>query len=372
MRRISLINGPNLNLLGSREPEVYGSTTLAELIVECQKWGQERDVEVDGFQSNHEGAIIDRIHQAAEDADGIVINPGAYGHTSYAIHDALASVAIPAVEVHISNIRKREPWRRVSVTAPAAIHSIYGRGMDGYRDAISHLAYRWRFPSETLRYGDHPDQFIDVRVPHGDEPRPAVVLVHGGFWRHHFGRDLTDGLAVDLAERGYISWNVEYRRLGEGGGGTESAGDVRLAVKMAAADARTTELTVIGHEAGAMLALNASSPSQVVRCITMAGVTDLLAARQDRLGDDAAAELLGGSPPEGLSPLHRLPLGVPTVLFHGDDDVSVPNSQSISYTEAARAAGDQAEFVSVAGAADRSFLDPNTKAWARVVSALES
>ncbi|MDH3518341.1 MAG: type II 3-dehydroquinate dehydratase [Acidimicrobiia bacterium] len=372
MHRVALINGPNLNLLGTREPTIYGSTTFPDLMARCQEWGEAMNLEVAPFQSNHEGAIIDRIHEVADDSDGIVINPGAYGHTSYAIHDALTAVGLPAVEVHISNIRQREPWRRSSVTAPAAIHAIYGRGVTGYRDALSHLANRWRFPPETVPYGDHPDQFAEVRTPHGPGPRHVVLLVHGGFWRHHFARDLMDGLAVDLAERGFASWNVEYRRMGEGGGGTETTGDVRLAVRAAAAHPDTERLTVVGHEAGAILALNASAPAEVALCVTMSGITDLLAARQDRLGDDAAGALLGGSPPEALSPIHRLPLGLPVVLFHGDRDTAVPISHGIRYAETARAAGDTAELVTIDGADGSSFLDPRNEAWTRVVSAIET
>ncbi len=366
MHRVVVVNGPNLDLLGIREPSVYGSTTLPELIGLCERWGARFDLEISAFQSNHEGAIIDRIHEAMNDADGIVLNPGAYAHTSYAIHDALASVAIPTVEVHISNIRNRESWRRISVVEPACVHTIYGRGIDGYRAAISHLAYRWRFPAQIVEYGSHPDQFADVREPFGTGPWPATVLVHGGFWRHHLARDVMDGIAVDLAERGMITWNTEYRRVGDGGGATSSLADVRLAIKAAAADPRSSSLTVIGHEAGALLALDASAPGEVDRCITLGGVTDLLAARQSRIGDDAAAGFLGGSPPEALSPIHRLPLGVPVTLFHATADESVPAQHSANYVEAAIAAGDDAEFVELDDGS--GILDPAGAAWNDVVT----
>jgi 3-dehydroquinate dehydratase-2 len=140
MSNILVINGPNLNLLGNREPEVYGSTTLAELDQMCVGWGTELGLTVTTFQSNHEGSIVDRIQAAAGLAKGIVINAGAFTHYSYAIYDALVAVGIPAVEVHISDIHSREEWRRVSVIQPACLVQISGEGLDGYRRALAVLA----------------------------------------------------------------------------------------------------------------------------------------------------------------------------------------------------------------------------------------
>lgn len=136
---VLVINGPNLNLLGVRRPDIYGSTTLAELEDLCRVWGADLGMQVSTFQSNAEGAIIDRLHQARQDADGVIINPAAYTHYSYAIYDALEAIGLPVVEVHISDITKREPWRRQSVVAPACLTTISGRGIDGYRDALHHL-----------------------------------------------------------------------------------------------------------------------------------------------------------------------------------------------------------------------------------------
>lgn len=137
--KIMVINGPNLNLLGVREPEVYGAKSYADLEEYIEGYAEKRDVEAVVVQSNGEGEIIDFIQHALGNYDGIVINPGAYTHYSYAIHDALASVDIPAVEVHISNIHKREEFRRRSVTAPACIGQIAGLGFRGYTLAIDYL-----------------------------------------------------------------------------------------------------------------------------------------------------------------------------------------------------------------------------------------
>ncbi|MBQ0038280.1 MAG: type II 3-dehydroquinate dehydratase [Clostridiales bacterium] len=139
-----IINGPNLNLLGRREPEIYGTATYHDLCRLITRRAAEMDCGVTFCQSNHEGTIIDAIQQAEGVYDGIVLNPGAYAHYSYAIHDALRSVSVPAVEVHISDITQREPFRRISVTAPACTAQITGHGFDGYLEAMDLLMERRR------------------------------------------------------------------------------------------------------------------------------------------------------------------------------------------------------------------------------------
>jgi 3-dehydroquinate dehydratase-2 len=138
--KILIINGPNLNFLGIRERDVYGTEDYQHLLGMIGTKGQEVGAEIEVFQSNHEGAIIDRIQDAYSDGtEGIIINPGAYTHYSYAIRDALMILSIPKVEVHISNIMEREEFRRVSVTAPACDYRIHGQGLEGYLQAIEHL-----------------------------------------------------------------------------------------------------------------------------------------------------------------------------------------------------------------------------------------
>lgn len=135
--KILVINGPNLNFLGIREPGIYGNENYDYLVKMIGDAAKERNINVEVFQSNHEGAIIDRIQDAYnEGVDGIVINPGAYTHYSYAIYDALKSVPMPKAEVHISNIDAREEFRKVSVTAPACFVQIYGEGLPGYIKAM--------------------------------------------------------------------------------------------------------------------------------------------------------------------------------------------------------------------------------------------
>lgn len=139
MNKILLINGPNLNLLGTREPEVYGRTTLADIERDLQAQAQAAGAELLCFQSNHEGALVDRIQQArSEGVAWVIINPGAYTHTSVALRDALAGTALPFIEVHISNVHAREPFRRHSYLSDIARGSIVGLGVSGYRWALMH------------------------------------------------------------------------------------------------------------------------------------------------------------------------------------------------------------------------------------------
>lgn len=138
--KLLVINGPNINFLGIREKSVYGTQDYDYLLKMIARKGQETGCTIEVFQSNHEGAIIDRIQDAYFDGtEGIVINPGAYTHYSYAIRDALASISVPKVEIHISNIMEREEFRHVSVTAPACDRQIYGEGLEGYLMAIDHI-----------------------------------------------------------------------------------------------------------------------------------------------------------------------------------------------------------------------------------------
>ena len=138
--KILVINGPNLNFLGIREKGIYGTMDYAGLVNMIEEKGKETGNEILVFQSNHEGAIIDRIQEAYFDkTEGIVINPGAFTHYSYAIRDALASVEIPKVEIHISDITKREEFRKISVTKEVCEKQIYGHGLEGYLEAIDYL-----------------------------------------------------------------------------------------------------------------------------------------------------------------------------------------------------------------------------------------
>lgn len=137
--KILVINGPNINMLGIREPDIYGKQTYKDLVDTVTNYGKEKDIEIECYQSNHEGDLVDKIQEAFGKVDGIVINPGGYTHTSVAILDAVKAVAIPTVEVHISDVPSREEFRQISFIRLACIKTITGHGIKGYNEAIDCL-----------------------------------------------------------------------------------------------------------------------------------------------------------------------------------------------------------------------------------------
>ncbi|MCI8609066.1 MAG: type II 3-dehydroquinate dehydratase [Firmicutes bacterium] len=141
--KILIINGPNLNMVGIREPQLYGSRTYENLVASIETWARELSLEVEIYQSNHEGEIVTKIQEAYQVFDGIVINAAAYTHTSVAILDALKAVAIPTVEVHLTDINSREPFRKVSYVSMAAERTICGKGFEGYHEALSYLVEKY-------------------------------------------------------------------------------------------------------------------------------------------------------------------------------------------------------------------------------------
>jgi 3-dehydroquinate dehydratase type II len=390
MERVLVLNGPNLNLLGTRERDVYGTATLDELDAMVVAWAEELGLGVETVQSNHEGVLIDRIHESA--ADGIVINPGALAHYSRALHDAIRGIPAPVVEVHISDIKSREEWRRYSVTAPACDYAIHGRGYEGYRWALRRLVNQTAWPLETIAYGDGPERIADLRLPDGEPPHPVAVLLHGGFWREPWTRDTLDAIAVDLGRRGYASWNVEYHRVGTGGGYPVTLEDVAAAIDHLGAIADRyrldlNEVVTIGHSAGGQLALWASGRSGLeqdepgsgpvvspVLAVGLAPVADLADAHERGIGDGAVEDFLRRSPDTGperylaSSPAERLPLDVDQLIVHGDADDIVPAAMSRDYVIAAKEAGDDVEYVQLPGVDHFTLIDPASPAWARVVA----
>ncbi len=139
MKNLLVLNGPNLNLLGEREPAVYGTMTLAQLNTKLAAHAKKMGALIRARQSNHEGELIDILHAHRKWADGVVFNPGAYSHYSYALRDAVASIEVPTIEVHLSNIKKREKFRHVSVIAPVCAGQYYGKGVNSYIEAIDRL-----------------------------------------------------------------------------------------------------------------------------------------------------------------------------------------------------------------------------------------
>lgn len=241
-----------------------------------------------------------------------------------------------------------------------------------------------------IPYGDDKSQLGELLLPDGTHRVPVVVVVHGGFWRRRYGYDLGAPLAADLAAHGVAAWNIEYRRVGNGGGWPATFDDVAAAVDALASVVQDhaggrldlDDVRGLGHSAGGHLAvwaagrhrLPAGTPGadpmvRLSRVVSQAGVLDLVAASGAHLGDGACEALLDG-PAEHrpgryavASPLAQLPLGVPVTCVHGDADVNVPLSQSETYTAAATAAGDPAKLHRLAGVDHFALIDPATPAW---------
>ncbi|MEA3501360.1 MAG: type II 3-dehydroquinate dehydratase [Actinomycetota bacterium] len=382
--RIIIINGPNLNLIGTRSPEIYGSTSLEELDASCRSWAADVVATVDTYQSNHEGDLIDRLH-AARDADGVVINPGAFTHYSYAIRDAIEAIGIPTVEVHISNVRDREPWRRISVVSDVCVSTIFGRGITGYRDAIRHLVARAAWPVETIAYGPDPDNVGDLRIPHGPGPHPVAVLLHGGFWRNTVARDLLDAAAVDLTERGWATWNVEFARVGGGGGWRATTADVAAAVESLTEFAEGHRLdlervVVVGHGSGGHLALQAAVGAgelPILAVVALAPIGDLEAAHRAGIGADAVSAFVRRTPEQSperysaASPIRNLPIGVPLLIVHGDEDDRIPAAISRAFAGRAADEGDTVVYHELEGVDHGELINPGTRAWARVAEEID-
>lgn len=252
----------------------------------------------------------------------------------------------------------------MSLVSPACARTIYGRGLSGYQDAIRHLANRVAVPFVTLRYGPHSDNVGDLRLPQS-EPTGLAVLVHGGFWRQQYERDSVETLAVDLARKGWATWNIEYRRLGNGGGWPASGQDVRLALDHVRQMPEASGLSpsIIGHSAGGYLALwaaNRPSGSPVRLTVGLAAVTDLSAlAGGDGPGSGEAKRLHGSGAPTALDAPPS------TLLVHGADDELVPVFHSSRLVETARV-----EVFPGLGHFD--MLDPTKEHWSTVFAALES
>jgi acetyl esterase/lipase len=234
--------------------------------------------------------------------------------------------------------------------------------------------------SRTCRYGDDPSHEADLLLPDRAGPHPLAVLLHGGFWRARFTRSLMSALAVDLAVRGWASWNLEYRRVGCGGGVPATLDDVHAgidALSQVDAPLDLTRVVLIGHSAGGQLALAVASRTVASAVVSLAGVCDLESGARDLIGDRAVVEFMGGAPaqrPDAYAladPLRLLPSGVRVLLIHGDADDRVPVAQSRDYARAAVAAGDRCQLLELAGVEHFAVIDPRTAAWAAVVARLE-
>lgn len=377
---------------------------------QCSEWGKEIGVDVDvraGDPAAIVGAMFSGHPSRAADSGnggsspnpaGVVIAPGPDGLDASGLASAVAAAAVPVVVVEPGNLRKegRHPESTRIVAAGARV--LYGRGPDTARHALLHLACRHGQAVDTLAYGPDPSQEGDLWCPAGAGPHPVAVLFHGGFWYHAWERDLMDGLARDLARRGIAAWNVEYRRVGAGGGWPATGEDAARATDHLVALAPVYRLdldrvAVVGHSAGAQLALWVAARGRrgavhPVLAVGLATLADLEAAMTERIGGGSVARLLGAGAGIGdggdtevalvevamvdASPRARLPIGVPQLLAHAAHDDVVPLSQTTDYAAAADAAGDDVTVVEFPAGGHFDLIDPGTTAWAAVAGEMQT
>jgi acetyl esterase/lipase len=297
-------------------------------------WADLLGVELAVVPAGDEEQQLAAIASGLTETNGLVAAPG---ELTPEVATALASAGPRAVLVEMGDAERLG----ANPAAEAGLAAIRGRGIDGFRWAAQWLLQRLEYPFEPRPYGAHPDQFADLRLPQsGEPPHPVAVFLHGGFWRERWLRDTIEPLAIDLARRGYATWNVEYRRAGPSGGGwPETCADVAAAVDELArleGPLDLSRLVVVGHSAGAQLAawvvhrrgLGSTTLVQPAAVLLLAGVVDLAECARRGLGEsrNPVASFLGGHPDEcperyaAASPIANVPLGVPQVVVQGLQD----------------------------------------------------
>jgi acetyl esterase/lipase len=344
----------------------------------CRAFGEKRGVEVEVRREDPRTAL-----RSLAGAGAALVAPGVDAFGDETLAQAVAGAGVPVVAVDPGNLRKKIDPPSTPV-GRACVRVIYGRGDDTAGYALTHLALRGRGTWSTIAYGEGPDQVGDLWMPpEATAPAgglPMVVLLHGGFWYHAWERDLMDGVAADLAARGLAAWNLEYRRVGAGGGWPATGVDVadgldHLASMAAGAGLDPERVVLVGHSAGAQLAFRITARREAaVRprlVVGLASICDLVAARRRAVGGRSVDHLVAEahSPKAALhdaSPTEHLPLGVAQLLVHADDDRHVPAAQSRKYVAAARKAGDKVDFVEVRSGGHFALIDPASPAWADI------
>jgi acetyl esterase/lipase len=258
---------------------------------------------------------------------------------------------------------------------------VAGPALDAFLAELRAFVESANMPAQRFAYGPHPDQHADLRLPGGEGPHPVAVVLHGGFWRAAYTKTNTEAIAIALTRAGWATWNVEYRRVGAGGGFPETLDDVAAACRALQDVPLPLALgscAAIGHSAGGQLALWLAGEQLVRAAVALAGVCDLAAGAAAGIGGGAVLEFLGGTPAQTpgryarADPSKRLPNGRRQLLAHGDLDDRVPLAQSTGYRDAARAAGDACELLVLEGADHFDVIDPRSAAWPRILETIAS
>ena len=253
--------------------------------------------------------------------------------------------------------------------------------LDAFLSELSRSARAAGYAPQTHRYGDGGDHEADLMLPTTGATGRLAVVLHGGFWRARYKRSIMEALAFDLVRRGWATWNVEYRRVGAGGGVPQTLDDVRLAIESlrtldAPVDAE--RVLVIGHSAGGHLALVSARAPAVAAVVSLAGVCDLKSGARERIGGGAVLDFVGGTPEQRpleyaiADPLQLLPVDAEVLLVHGELDDTVPVQQSRDYLCAARADGGRCHLLELAGVEHFALIDPRTRAWRVVADRLDA
>ncbi len=375
--RIRLLHGPDVPW---HLPTLEGWRAAGEA-----EWG----VNVTLTHCLDEAELLTALASAPGAGTGVILAPGSLA-SSPAIQRRAAELAGPAlVWLELEAVAAPPP----DLLVAAGVRTVRGRGVDGRRWALRTLLEQAAWPATTVAYGEGRDQVADLRLPAGDGPHPVVVLIHGGAWRVAWERDLMDALGVDLARRGYASWNVEYRRVGEGGGWPTTFEDMAAALdQLAALDARLdlARVVLVGHSAGGHLALWAAARDRLATeapggdprvapalVVSLAGLPDLVDSARLGVYDRATDGLMGGLPAElperyaAASPHLLLPLATPQLLVHGTADLLDNVDMNRRYFAQARAAGDPVELLELKGADHFDVIEPRSVAWAAIAAELE-
>ncbi|MGF6888279.1 acetyl esterase/lipase [Nocardia sp. GAS34] len=312
----------------------------------------------------------------------------AHGFDSVIRSAAPDSVVVPGV-VRLAEVPGAE-FVHVDLVARDRIDAggvrtyIRGRGLDGLRYAVDAWYFHRLRPATLVSYGERAEQVVDVRTPAGPGPHPVAVLIHGGYWKPWWDRDLMDAAAVDLTARGFATWNIEYRRPGAHGWDATTADVAAALAAIGAAPASfdRDRVVVLGHSAGGQLALRAGAdavasgaPVRPALLVSLAGVLDLRTADERGLGDGAVQAALGhryhpaSEVYRSSSPLERVPIGIPQVAVCGDADVPDLREITRHYARRATAAGDRVELVQPPG--DHfAVIDPRSESWRRTIEAM--